>query len=180
MRFFVLGLIVVFMSCKSSNKLITPKDIENFKRKIEHQNIKVTSNFAQPLGINSGVMGLENLLPPGSTIGNINLSGSSNFFIIKKDSLEMDLPYYGQQRMSRGYNTSGSVEFSGKVASVKKEFIEKRNQYIFKYKVNTNTEMYNIVLTLHPNSSSNLVVNSSHRTTISYRGNWEELKKEKE
>lgn len=179
MRFLILGLIVVFMSCESSKKILTAKEIEDFKKEISHKKIEVTSNFAQAFGLNSGVRGMQNLLPPGSTIGNINLSDNPNFFIFKKDSLKMDLPYYGQQQMSTDYGGSGGVKFSGKVISVTKKFNEKKKSYILSYLVKAKRESYNIILTLYPNKSTNLVVNSSHRTSITYLGNWKVWEKEK-
>lgn len=175
MRIAIVSVLVVFMSCVGSKNTLTSLEINQFKEKIENKNIEATFNWAQPMGLNNNVTGLQNLLPPGSSTNNINLSGNTNFLRIRKDSIHVDLPFYGQQQISRGYNSEGGVKFKGKPAAVYKNYDTKKGAYILKYELKAKDESYNVILTLYPNKKSNLNVNSSHRSSIYYTGNWKEL-----
>ncbi|MDX6745935.1 DUF4251 domain-containing protein [Polaribacter sp. PL03] len=176
MRIIILSFLVIFMSCATTKKALTTSEINSLKEKIDSNLIEATFNWAQPLALNNNVRGLEALLPPGSSSGNINLMGNSNFFRINKDSIHIDLPYYGQQQLSRGYNSDGGIKFEGSADSVEKVFNSKKAAYILKYVLKAKDESYNVVLTLYASNKSNLSVSSSHRTNISYRGEWEIMK----
>lgn len=176
MRIILLSLFVVFISCGSLKNTATDAEINTLKETVLQKNIEVTFNWARPLALNNGVTGLQNLLPPGSTVNNINLIGNPNFFRIKNDSIHMDLPYYGQQQMRGGYNSETGVKYKGPVKSAKKTFDEKKGIYILKYGLDAKNEFYNVTLTLFANTKkSTLTVNSSNRTSISYDGNWKVL-----
>lgn len=179
MRALILCVCIVLVSCESSKKVITANEIANFKHIVENKQIEVNADFAQAFALNMGVSGLQNLLPPGDSVGNINLIDNPNFFIIKKDTLKIDLPYYGQQQMAAGYNANIGIEFSGKVKSLRKEYKPKKNSYVLRYVIDAENENYTIFLTLYPNNTSNMVVNSSRRTSITYIGKWKVLQEEK-
>ncbi|WP_435414975.1 DUF4251 domain-containing protein [Polaribacter aestuariivivens] len=174
MRIVVLSFLVLFISCGISKNTATPSEINNLKKAVTNKAIEANFDWASPLGLNNNVQGIENLLPPGSTSSNISLIGNPNFFIIKNDSISMDLPYYGRQQLSGGYGTDLGVEFDGKPKTEKKYYHEKKAAYIFEYTLYAKKESYDVTLTLFANKKSTLDVNSSHRTNISYNGNWKE------
>lgn len=175
MRIAFLSLLVIFISCGSSKSTATASEINNLKQMVANKRIEASFNWARPLGINN-VRGLENLIPPGSTINNINLSGNANFFRIKGDSIHMDLPYYGTQQLSTGYNSDGGVKFEGKIKKEESFYDANKGAYILKYSLDAKKENYGVTLTLYANNKSILDLNSSHRTNINYTGNWKELK----
>ncbi|MFK8060243.1 MAG: DUF4251 domain-containing protein [Polaribacter sp.] len=175
MRVFVLGLVIVFFSCSSSKKVLNAAEIADFKSTIENKKLEITANSANPQAINAGVTGLQNLMPPGSSIANINLNSIPNFFKINQDSLAIDLPYYGQQQLSKSYNSTDiGVLFNGKAELIKQEYNKKKNSYLIKYRAKAVDENYQIALTLYPNNIARFTVISSHRTSISYNGVWKE------
>ncbi|QTE23132.1 DUF4251 domain-containing protein [Polaribacter cellanae] len=174
MRIAILSVLVIFMNCGSTKNTATPHEINELKETLNNKEIEITFNWARPLGLNNNVRGIENLLPPGSTASNINLVGNSNFFRIKRDSLHIDLPYYGQQQMARGYNSESGIKFEGVPDKNNKVFDVKKRAYILKYSFNDKNDNYNAILTLFVNKRSDLRINSSNRTAISYSGNWQE------
>lgn len=175
MRIAILSFLVIFMSCASVHNSLTTTEISNLKEKINSKNIEVTFDRAQSTGLNN-IRGFENLLPPGSSASAISLMGNSNFFRIKKDSIYMDLPYYGRRQMAGGYNSDGGIKYNGKAPKVEKIFNDKKGAYILRYSLKSKSENYDIVLTLFENNKSHLNVSSSHRTNINYHGNWRVVK----
>ncbi|GAB7256464.1 DUF4251 domain-containing protein [Polaribacter sp. OB-PA-B3] len=175
MRVVLVSLLVFCFGCSGLKSTATQAEINNLKEIIASKNIEAIFDWAQPMGLNNNVRGLENLLPPGSSTNNINLSGNANFFRIKNDGVHVDLPFYGQQQLSRGYNADAGIKFDGKPQAEKKYFDNKKGAYILKYTLNAKDEGYNATLTLYPNGNCSLNVNSSHRSTIYYNGNWKVL-----
>ena len=103
--FFAIGLL--FYNCKSTASIA---EIENLKRVVNETNFEITANSATPIAF-ANTRGLENLLPPGSNVANINLSNIQNYIKIKKDSLIMNLPYYGELQIVSGYNSEVGLTF---------------------------------------------------------------------
>lgn len=177
-RWFLLVTAVFFISCKSAKDAITPEQMASFKQTISKKEIDIEFTWAQPSGLLNNVRGIENLLPIGSSVNNINLIGNPNYLRIIKDSIAMDLPYFGQQQLANN-NTYGSTEtgmiFKGFPEKFNQIFNKKKNRYMFKYSLNTESEYLKMTLYLYPNNIATLSVNSSHRTIINYNGNWKVL-----
>lgn len=177
MRVILVSFLLFLMGCASVKNQATEAELADLKEVMKTNKVDLTFNWARPIGLNAGVSGLQGLMPPGSTTSNISLIGNLNYLIIKKDSLIMDLPYYGQQQLPRGYNTTDTgVAFKGLPYKSETEF--KDNKYILKYWLDAKYEDYRVIVTLFPNKKSTLNVNSSHRTTINYDGTWEILNEE--
>ncbi len=178
MRIALLGFLMVLFGCSSTNKILSAQQISTLKDVVEAKEIEIEFNWAQPTGLISSVSGLQNLIPFGSTINNINLNGNPNFFKINKDSLSIDLPYFGSQQLPKGYNnTEIGVNFNGTPEKFEEKFDAKRNKYILTYWLKGTDESYKVILVLFPNNSSVLYVNSSHRTPINYDGEWKRIPK---
>lgn len=169
---FLLLLVLVCFSC-ASKKMASAQEISTLNNTVNKGNFKFVATYANPLGFNN-VKGLESLLPPGSTLGSINLINSVNYFLVKNDSIKVDLPYYGEKQLSTGYNNNNnSLEFEGKAKTTKKDYQESKQRFVIKYNLKNDQENLQVFLTLFPNKSALLRVNSSHRTSISYNGSWE-------
>lgn len=170
--------LVLILGCASNKKTLSPQEINNFKSIINAKLLEIEFDVANPLGLNN-VQGIDNLLPIGSTINNINLLGNSNHFRIIKDSVSVDIPYFGNQQLFRGYNnTKNSVFFLGKPTNEEITFSNKKKSYKFRYQLKGEYEIYTMFLTLFINKKATLSVTSSHRTAINYLGNWNILKEE--
>jgi hypothetical protein len=162
---------LVVLLCYNCKSTATVAEISNLKEVVAGENFEVNSTFANPLAL-ANVSGLENLLPPGSNIAQINLANIQNYFIVSKDSISLDLPFYGERYMNNGYGTDNGLKFDGKFEKNKMTYNAKRNDYLLEYWLNSNREKLRVAVTLYPNNSSSITVNSSHRSTITYKGNW--------
>lgn len=161
--------ISLLVSCKSTASL---SDIKNLKKVVANKSFEFNASNAIPLSLGN-IRGIENLMPNGSSSGNINLNGNPNFMIVKNDSIHMDMPYYGRRNLGGGYNPSDvGLKFKSNIKTETSSYNSKKNSYIIKYNINNNQENLILTLTLYANKSSNLNVISSHRNTINYQGNW--------
>lgn len=168
-RFLFLSILcITFFSCKSTATLA---EIENLKETAISKNFIITADTANPTAL-MNTRGLENLLPSGSNLGHISLVNTQNNFTIKNDSIFLDMPFYGERRFGGGYGTESGLQFEGIPENVESSFNKKKNTYEFEYLLNTKTESLQISLTLFTNKTSRFTVNSSHRSTITYSGNW--------
>lgn len=164
--FFAIGLL--FYNCKSTASIA---EIENLKRVVNETNFEITANSATPVAF-ANTRGLENLLPPGSNVANINLGSIQNYIKIKKDSLMMDLPYYGELQIVSGYNSEAGLKFEGIPSDAIITFNPKKNNYSLMYEVKTKNENLKILISMYASKRCSFSINSSSRTTIFYDGFW--------
>lgn len=162
---------ITFIGCASSKNNVSATQIANLKNALEYAQIEVISDAANPVAF-TNTRGLESLLPPGSILARISLINNPNFFKIKNDSIDLYLPYYGEQQIGGAYNSESGLKFKGKPARTKIEFDSSKNRYNLTYILNANNESLTANLTLFANNTSTLSINSSIRTTIIYYGKW--------
>jgi hypothetical protein len=116
---------------------------------------------------------LSDLLPTGSTVGNINIIGNTNYLQIKDSIVKAFLPFYGERRQGSAYRSDKmGIEFEG-VPQDFKTNIGKKNSYEIRFKIkdkNYSSESYMVYVQVFPSLSSSISVNSSHRSSISFRG----------
>lgn len=168
----LLIVLVLFYSC-ASKKLASEEEIAIFKDAVENNKIKFEASSANPIGF-ANVRGIENLLPPGSSMANINLASNANHLIIKNDSINLHMPYFGENQLSTGYNTRDvGYILKDKPTKEKINYNSKKQEYNLNYSVKNNEEFLQLFLTLFPNKTARLDINSSHRTSIFYYGKWE-------
>ena len=177
MKKFILFFFVCIISFACGiSKNISEADFSTFKNKIKENKIEIEFEWAQPMGLGN-VQGIDRLFINGSNQNNINLIGNTNFFRIKNDSLQIELPYYGTHQISAPTpGTNIGISFDGIPKNKSTVFKEDKNKAILKYDVTTDNDTYNMTLTLYPNNNSNLSVTSDRKTAISYSGNWRVLK----
>ncbi|WP_428740354.1 DUF4251 domain-containing protein [Tenacibaculum sp.] len=175
MRKFGLLLCAIFLlfSCASS-KNATQVEIDNLNALIQSKTFEIESEWAEPQ-VTNAMMQITNarMLPTGSSAGNINLIGNSNFFRMKGDTVAAYLPFFGERQMGGSYGgTKIGIEFEG----VPKDLViseDKENSYRINFKIrdkNTTTENYNVVVRIYPSLSSTIYVNSTQKNSINYRG----------
>ncbi|NCT10826.1 MAG: DUF4251 domain-containing protein [Flavobacteriia bacterium] len=171
--FFILAIAMLFYNCKSTGTL---SEIENFKRVVNEKNFEITATSATPVAF-ANTKGLENLLPPGSNLANINLINIQNYIKVQNDSLQIALPYYGELQIATAYNADAGINFEGVSKTAKFEFKEQKSTYQINYVVQLKNKIINIFITLFANNRCCFVINSSNRTSITYNGTWKEIMK---
>ncbi len=177
-RYFIyIFFLSLFIGCYSSKKTVSNQQINALKKAVEETGFIINSDAANPVAF-ANTRGIENLLPPGSNLNRISLSSNANKFSGKKDSIDLNLPFYGEKQMGGGYASDGGFTFNGSAESVDKEFKANKNKYKIDYRIKTDSESLTINVVLFENKSSVITINSSIRTTIIYYGKWKAIEKE--
>ncbi|MFD2562300.1 DUF4251 domain-containing protein [Aquimarina rubra] len=170
---FILMIGGMFIGCNSTKKVIEPTaKSEALEAMIAKKAFKIESDWMYPLATTSmNVIANSGLLPPGSTVNGISLIGNPNYIKFYGDSIAMDLPYYGERQLPGQYTRNeGGIKFKGIPDRYEITKDENRLQHMIKFTVKHNRESYRVTITLYPNWTSSININSTHRTSIRYRG----------
>ena len=168
------GLLVLCCLACTSTKTIstTPDEDKAFESISKNEFFEIQSDWAQPQ-VTSAFAQLSGFLPPGSTVGNINIMGNSNYLQIKDSVVRAFLPFYGERRQGTAYSSDKmGIEFEG-IPEDFKTNIGRKNSYEIRFKIqdkNYSSESYLVYVQIFPNLSGSININSSHRSSISFRG----------
>lgn len=169
----LVGVIFILFSCASSRKA-TQAEIDNLKALIESKTFEIESEWAEPQATFAMTqIANAGMLPSGSSAGNINLIGNTNFFKMKKDTVSAYLPYFGERQSGGSYGgTDIGIVFEGvpKNLTINKA---KENSYRINFKINdknNTTENYNVIVRIYPSLSTSIYVISNQKRSINYRG----------
>ncbi len=172
-KFIIVGsLILLLISCGSSKNAPTEAELAKLEQLINSKQIIIESDWAYPQATmamqqvaNSG------LLLPGNNAANISLVGNYNFLKIKGDSITSYLPYYGERQMQVNYGgTDSAIEFKGLMEGYKVEK-NKKQGYNISFNAKSNSENFQVFITVSPNLKSNMALNGTGRFPIRYTGN---------
>lgn len=166
-------LILCCWSCASTKTASTTEDEDKtFESISNNEPFEIESNWAQPQ-VTTAYAQLGGLLPAGSTPGNISLIGNTNYFQIKDSIVRAFLPFYGERRQSGPYMSGKTgIEFESAPQDFKAN-IGKKNSYEIRFNINDKnytSESYMVYVQVFPNLSSSIMVSSSHRSSMTYRG----------
>lgn len=171
---FILSILLFMVSCKSSDKAIDENNSAWLQQRIDSRQFQIQFDFAQPLLTNSMVqLGNSGLVPPGSTINRISLMGNEGIFRMDKDSVYARLPYFGERQLSDSYNSSDvGIVFNTVPTKYSVEKNEKKGSFTIQFNAVEKTEAFRITLHVYPNKVAQMIVNSTHRRSISYYGDF--------
>ena len=176
MRFLIGILSVLCIGCASKNTVVSEVALNSLKNAVYNDDIEFVGRIASPLRIRNDI-NAYNHLPPGSNQAQINLANISNYVRIFQDSISIDLPFYGEQRIINTYaDADNSYEFNQKINEKEIVFDAKKKTYMLKLWVKGEEESLRINYTLHANNTAQMIVNSTHRNAITYRGEWTIIK----
>jgi hypothetical protein len=91
------------------------------------------------------------------------------------DSISAYLPYFGERRVSGGYGANTDISFNGRVKGYEIVRDSLKHTYKIDFRMEQNTEVYDVHLTVFPSRNANLSLNSTQRSTIRYDGVVQEL-----
>lgn len=172
---------IVLAACGSGSPKYSDETSKALDNMIDRQSFEIISTSAQPL-MTAAMQQLGNtgVFVNGSTAGNINLTTNANYLRMKNDSVMADLPFYGERQFGGGYNNASGIEFEGvpKNLQIKKV---KDSAYEINFDIhdkNSNTENYQVYIKLFPSLSSSMIIRSTNRSNIQFRGQVHELVKE--
>ncbi len=170
--------LLLLWGCSSSSKVSTYTDgqIGAFKDFVNSKSYEFIASTANPIP-GRGMMAVANsgLLPPGSTMSNIQLQGTSNYLKIEGDTISAFLPYYGERQSGGGYNSDAGIVFDGIPSDYKEEYDAQKNEMRITFTISEKSEGYRVTMNLFPNKKATVVVTSSQRFAIRYLGDLKEL-----
>lgn len=159
---FVLGGMLFLNSC-GSNKAPSSKSRHQYtqtKQLLESKTFEIENDWAYPLAA-----------------GNINLIGNSNYIRFKNDSVKLFLPYFGT-RYFGGYGSEGGIKYEG-IPEELELTEQENNRFKLSFKGKQDNENLFFQIDIFSNGNTYTTVNSSQRSTISYRGKMRELPDDK-
>jgi len=160
------------LSCSSAKNNYTNEDLESIKELVFSKHFSVTSEWAYPQA-SSSLNSVVNagLLPPGNSANQISLVGNSNYLTIKGDSIQAQLPYFGERQLAATYGSQNAgIILDGIISDLTIQYNEKKNSHELRFQANQETETYQINMSIFPNKYTYMNINSTHRNTIAYRG----------
>lgn len=171
----LIGLTILILGCAASQK--TYETNAALDEMVSQKHFEINAKFAQPMLTQAlSQVALSGLIPPGSTINQINLNGSYNFLKIQGDSVSANLAYYGERQMGGGYNNNNAgIVFKGVPETIEIIKDEVKQNYTIKFSINHKTENFMVNATAGTNLSGTINVTSSHRSRIGYTGDVKKL-----
>ncbi|WP_396637761.1 DUF4251 domain-containing protein [Maribacter sp. R77961] len=169
--------LVVLLGCSSTKKTnVNPEELAAFKRFVENGRFEFNATAAFPLQTQAFTsVANSGLLQPGSNSGRIDLTGNPSYIKIMGDSISAYLPYFGERRVSGGYGANTDISFNGRVKDYEIVRDSLKHTYKIDFRMEQNTEVYDVHLTVFPSRNANLSLNSTQRSTIRYDGVVQEL-----
>ena len=171
----------LLVGCGTTSKSISSQtQIKELEELVSSKSFHIQSNWAMPLMTNSmNSIANAGLLPVGSTGSQISLIGNSNYLKVEGDTISAYLPYFGERQMGAAYSSNNNaIQFKGIPENYKVTDDEKTKSKEISFNINNKTESFRVFLTLTPNLSSTIIVNSSQRFSIRYRGEVEPISNE--
>ncbi|MEM9362096.1 MAG: DUF4251 domain-containing protein [Bacteroidota bacterium] len=168
----ILFFLILALSCKStSSPEVTAQQIKELEEIMDNKSFEFRAQWARPLVTSSlNSVGNAGLLPQGSNINNIDLTGNANYFRMYGDSVAAYFPYYGEKQLGGGGYppNENSIKFEGIPEKVN---IEKNQKgYNIKFYIKYKIETYQVNAQLFPSKKGNININSTHRFPITYQG----------
>ncbi|MGB7394833.1 MAG: DUF4251 domain-containing protein [Pricia sp.] len=173
-EFLVCFCLLVILSCGGTSKTVGEDNgNERLEEFISEKSFEIISDRAFPMATNAlNSIANAGLLPPGSTAGQITLIGNSNYLRVIGDSVSVYLPYYGERQMGGGYNNDGpGIQFEGVPTEMEITKNNDKKRYDIRFQMKDDSELFTVNVSLFPNLSSVININSSQRFPIRYSGN---------
>nr|WP_299173362.1 DUF4251 domain-containing protein [uncultured Allomuricauda sp.] len=174
---FLIFLLMVF-GCGSQKQIVpSAAQVEALNAIVEDRAFVIDITVARPLATGA-VSRIANsgLLPPGSNVSRIDLTGMSSYLRVTNDSVFAEIPYYGERQLPTTYNANNTgVQFKNIPEDFEIAQNNRTHGYTVRFNVGNGTEAFAVIAEIFPDLSSTVNVNSSHRTPIWYSGEVEKL-----
>ena len=100
----------------------------------------------------------------------MSLVTNDNYLKISNNEVNAYLPYFGEGRVSAEYLGSGPIILQGELENYELSFNDKKRMITIKFNAMGKSEWHEVTLVINRNKFTNLVIRSTNRTRISYRG----------
>ena len=169
----LLLLVMLFGSCGPGKERVSDEQREMVREIIEGRAFEFKALWAIPIsGQDMTLLMNAGLLRPGDAPNRINLTGNPNYVRIHGDSISGYLPFFGEQQMNVSLNPADqAIQFDEVARDLQVKYIDQKDRYEIRFSASRGTQGYILFLTVFPNMTANLRVNSSSRDFIAYEGN---------
>ena len=173
----LLVVIPLFVGCTSAQKIYETNSV--LDEMMLQKRFEIQVKFAQPMATRAmNTIASSGLIPPGSSINQMDLNGSGYFLRLKGDSIAANLAYYGERQMGGGYTDTQAIVFKGVAAHMEIVKDEVKQKYTIKFTIQDKTENYLVTATAGRTLNGTISVSSSQRSIIRYVGDVIALKEE--
>lgn len=177
-RFLLYSVVLVLLMGCGSNRKYTEQEnqaYQNLQNLVASKSLEIVSNSASPFASAAfSRVANSNILGPGNSANNIDLTTNANKLTIKGDSIQAYLPYFGEQNFGGGYNGNHSgIEFNEVPEDYNVVKDDKKHTVDIRFKIDDehrSNEHYNVMITLYPNNRSTIRIQSTNRSSIEYTG----------
>lgn len=174
-RYFLLGFLacahVFLSSCKSTVTPLTAAEWAELDKLVEDRDFSMEARWAEPTPDNSlNRMANAGLLPPGSSPSRINLEGNANYFRMKGDSVEVQLPFWGERQVVQAYGSADGITYEGPAEDLEVVKNESQSRYDLNFTLRNKSERLQCNLKIFGGKRALLTVNSTQRNSIRYEG----------
>jgi len=155
-----------FQSCSSQNTV----DSQTVNYLINSEEFTFHAERANPT--NYDVINVMNSIPNSTSTRMLQLDGEGYVIELKKDKMEVVLPYFGRSfnpSSSYGNPSNNSYRFTSKDYSVNKSQ-NKKGSWIFKIKPNDVNNVSEIIIEVFKNGKAFTSIRSNDRQPITYDG----------
>lgn len=169
---------VLFTNCDSKKSLVRAEAkkerLVKLDESLNEKKWKAIFEIAAPLDNRS--INLSRTRRPAGSANRIPLTGSE-YIEIEGDSIYMALSYYGTFKIGTNYAPAFAREFrlKSKLLAYERYFDQEKNYHALRMKVKYRQEELTLLMKLYSNDKTVLIVNSNHRTSISYHGTFQKL-----
>lgn len=159
----------LLISCSSTKKNIS--DTHPIHALISSKSFEFTADWANPM-VTQSMTAVANsgLIPPGSNVSRINLTGNPNFIKIVADSVSASLPYYGERQFGGGYGSATGIEFNGIPEGYDQTFDADKGKYTISFNIKDTSDRYYVTMAIFPSKSTTVAVSLNNRNSIRYEG----------
>lgn len=159
-------------ACTSTQKnAMSEAQAARVQELISTKNLLIHATWAYPQADNVlNQLAANNGLGTGNTAGRISLLDNNNTFRLKNDTARAYLPFFGERRLSGGYNSSNAVDFDGRVVDFKSEINTKKKRTELSFDIQETGETYEVYIEIYHSGRASISVNSAHRSYIRYDG----------
>lgn len=159
---FVILLLLVIVSCTTQNS--APK--ANITTLLQNNEFTFFAEHANPTGFE--VANVANKLPNAGVSQLLNLDPGYTIQI-KKDNLEVTLPYFGRMYTPSMDPDKNSYRFTSTDYQLTKEQ-GKRGSFLYKIVPNDQRNIRSIMIQIYNNGKAYVTISANDRSTISYDG----------
>lgn len=178
---FGLSFVILGVSCKSAEtKQQRAEALASLEEVLTEKNYRVDVSSVLPFNSAATQQVLNELLRYrfGDNPSRINVAGQGYFVSSKDSTMQAYLPYFGEQRMVGGHygRTDQGIKFDTAPMNYKMYKHKRKDAFVIKYTVKDNIdnlETYDVIMTIFPSENVDIMINSSHRMNINYRGTLE-------